>query len=201
MQIPRQDTFGPEMPPRAHEEPARPALRPEQSSFTIDRVRTVVSRGSDTGHDADPRALFMRGAFADVPKSKAKVFDLGQPLFKDAHRRLIEALRDECARLHGYTQHLKSRVAEANHKALDAEAQVASLKAEVAATRAKLGQMVSENLTLQADLQAATGALSEVDAMFLGMRQRRLSRLNEQVAIHLAEPVALGDAVPSEHAR
>lgn len=187
MMIPRSGTFGPtDLPAKAAEAPeasrAAPDLEPAVSSFEVTnrpKLNRLKTPDFSLPPDDKTRGLFTKGAYADAHRVRAKIFNLGQPLHTEAHDRLISNLRDECARLHGYTQFLKGRLSSAHDKTQAIENDVQDLRAEISALKAQNTHLVTEHAGLSHDLRKATEALIEVDTMFLDVRMRRISRISE----------------------
>lgn len=199
MMVPRStDTFGPiGLPAQAQEAPeASTAKAPRKPSFEV-RNRPDLYRGLTQDYALPPgddsRRMFTKMAFADAPKVKARLFDVGLPLFTRAHQTLIDSLRDECARLHGHSEHLKNRAIEGAEQAKKLKGDNAALSSEVKRLRHKLSEVAAEHRSLSNDFARATEALAEVDSMFLDIRARRMSRFANQPVetpgVELGDPI------------
>jgi hypothetical protein len=132
----------------------------------------------------EARAAFATGAFADPKMKKAGVFDIKAPLLTDAHVRLISSLRDECARLHGYARHLTNKVSDMNSTQMGIQLSLQDSRSTCAALREHNRRLLAANQSLVGDLKTATDSLAEVDAMFMNVSKKRMSRLSEASQIH-----------------
>lgn len=132
----------------------------------------------------DAMAPFMTGKFADPKAKKARLFDMGAPLFTEGHARLIAGLREECARLHGYAVHLTGKVSELSSAHVGTQLALQDSKATMSTLREHNRRMLAANQALVADLKTATDSLAEVDAMFLNVSKKRMSRLSEASQVH-----------------
>lgn len=192
--------------------PPEPPLRPRPQSLFVPRIHThqpqdetpraaeapdafrVVSRPSlQRSHTpdlhmpqpAETRHAYESGAYADPPKTRARLFDVGAPLLTDSHTRLITALREECARLHSYTRHLLNRGKEAASDLAAAHSTLEGARAQVTTLKHRNRELTLANVALSQDLQTATDSLAEVDAMFLSVSKKRLSRAGEMATYQI----------------
>lgn len=158
-------------------------------TLSVPRPKVTRSKTPDFSQPPDHavRAIFERSVYADPKPAKASIMDLGKALHTPGHVRLVGALRDECARLHGYADHLKERLHEAQMHARKAERHGVDVRAELGVADGKIRQLAMINGKLADELRLATEALNEMDGMVLSIQSKRLSRM--------------GDAAPSAQAK
>lgn len=195
MMIPRNNTFGTtEVSPKSAEAPEARATAPREA-FEVARPRVVRALTPNPLARTDEAAkdTYSKPPYADVPKVKAKVFNFGDALFTDGHKRLIGALRDECTRLHGHNAHLKTKLNSAAERADTAESECRELRDAMVTLKMQNTQLTLDRYGAEADLKQANDTLAEVDALFAHMRNRATRRHS----IHRSDSseVVLGEAI------
>lgn len=169
--------------PKTDTQPQAPAM---VRSVSMQRppLNRAVSTDIHLPQTSEARAAFATGNFADPKPKRARLFDVGAPLFTEGHARLIAGLRDECARLHGYARHLANKVSDMSSTHMGTQLGLQESRSNCSALREHNRRLMAANQVLIGDLKTATDSLAEVDAMFLNVSKKRMSRLSESSQVH-----------------
>lgn len=171
-----------------------PVARGPRDSFVVTSKPSFRRSNTPDFHMPAPeetRKAFESGTYANPARRRSSVLTIGMPILTDSHARLIDILREECARLHGYSRHVLSRSQETTNELAAVHVAWNEAKGQVQALRAQVGALTAINVALCKDLQIATDSLAEVDAMFLSVSKKRISRLNEVATHHAHDATAI----------
>jgi len=173
-------TFGPGATLAAPKPSVSPPLQrsrstPEEQKQGPERPLLLRGRTPETEQSQQEAAtMYSRAMFADPPTKRA--YFRGPPVFTDGHQRLVYILREECARLYGYSQRLKSQLGTAENTAHHAKGEVAYLKVRLAEMRTQMAQYQQRIREQNEELADNAETLADLDATYQATRNKRMSR-------------------------
>lgn len=138
-----------------------PPKRPELPRLHTDAGPSVTE---------DVVQYYKTGIFAD-PKPQRSLITKAL-LYTDGHKRLVQALREECQKLYAHNRNLRGKAASAESKALKYQSELTDMRQAFHAQSAAMDM-------LRADLEVANQAMVDMDTLVSTARNKRYSRMSQ----------------------